>query len=392
VHATISSVKKAGKIEFMKIVQLITLSEPFGGAQAHVRDLSRGLIEIGHDVTVLVGSEGLFTLELKRLGIPYRVIPNLIRSIHLRHDLLALTQIRSALAEIGPDILAIHSSKAGWLGRIAGWTLGIPTVFTAHGWAFTEGVSRAKARIYSLAEKIVAPLTSRIIAVSKYDQQLAVRKHITTEKNIVAIHNGVPDKPELLANPTGNPPKLLMVARFQAPKDHTVLCKALAKLKGLEWSLDFVGDGPLMPEIVSLVASLGIKDRVNFLGERKDVPQLLSKAQVFVLTTNWEGFPISIVEAMRANLPVIASDVGGISEAVVDNVTGYLVPRGNLDVLVDRLSRILSDAKLRGEFGAAGRAEYIEEFTFKKMVAKVLTVYEEMLEHAKVPTNNVYGK
>jgi glycosyltransferase involved in cell wall biosynthesis len=147
-----------------------------------------------------------------------------------------------------------------------------------------------------------------------------------------------------------------------------------------------------MPEIVSLVASLGIKDRVNFLGERKDVPQLLSKAQVFVLTTNWEGFPISIIEAMRANLPVIASDVGGISEAVVDNVTGYLVPRGNLDVLVDRLSRILSDAKLRGEFGAAGRAEYIEEFTFKKMVAKVLTVYEEMLEHAKVPTNNVYGK
>ena len=116
-----------------------------------------------------------------------------------------------------------------------------------------------------------------------------------------------------------------MVARFSAQKDHTTLLRALAGLQDQPWELDLVGEGPRVAETESLAASLGIRERVHFLGQHMDVDQILARAQVGLLVTNWEGFPLSILEAMRAGLPVVASAVGGVGESVRDQETG--IPR-----------------------------------------------------------------
>jgi glycosyltransferase involved in cell wall biosynthesis len=134
----------------------------------------------------------------------------------------------------------------------------------------------------------------------------------------------------------------------------------------------------------ALAGSLGIQGRVRFLGQRMDVDQLLAAAQVSILATNWEGFPLSILEAMRAGLPVIATSVAGIGEAVTDGETGYLVPRGDVDLLRNRIERLLTDAGLRVRLGRGGRVRYERHFTLDHFVARTLAVYDDVLAERPV--------
>jgi glycosyltransferase involved in cell wall biosynthesis len=129
-----------------------------------------------------------------------------------------------------------------------------------------------------------------------------------------------------------------------------------------------------------LAASLGIGPRIHFLGQRTDVDRLLAQAQVGVLVSKWEGFPLSILEAMRAGLPVVASDVGGVAEAVQNEATGYVVPRADVRQLRDRIAAVLTSPDLRIRLGTQGRARYEQHFTLERMVARTLAVYREVLQ------------
>lgn len=166
-----------------------------------------------------------------------------------------------------------------------------------------------------------------------------------------------------------------MVARFEPQKDHATLIRALGGLTAQLWELDLVGEGPGMPAMRALAAELGIADRIRFLGQRMDVQRLLGAAQIATLITNWEGLPLSILEAMRAGLPVVASDVGGIAETIREGESGYLVRRGAVDQVRDRIGRLLLDPALRGRFGHAGRSLYERQFTLEHCVTRTLAVY-----------------
>jgi glycosyltransferase involved in cell wall biosynthesis len=167
-----------------------------------------------------------------------------------------------------------------------------------------------------------------------------------------------------------------MVARFAPQKNQQQLLSALSNLD-LPFHLTFVGDGPTRAAAEQLTARLGLSSRVEFLGMRRDTDQILASSDLFVLATNWEGFPITILEAMRAGLPVVATDVDGVREAVRDEQTGYLVPRGDTQSLIDKLTVLLENASLRAKLGAAGRALYEREFTRSVMLNKVAEVYRE---------------
>ena len=141
-------------------------------------------------------------------------------------------------------------------------------------------------------------------------------------------------------------------------------------------------NGPLMSDMESLAATLGVAGRIRFLGQRTDVDQLLARAQASLLVTNWEGFPLSILEAMRAGLPVVASSVGGIGESVRDGETGYLVPRGAVELLRDRIRRLLSTPALRVRLGTDGRKRYEQHFTLSHSVGRTIAVYRDVLASA----------
>lgn len=366
----------------MKIALLITHCDTgrVGGAQIHVRDLGAALVSAGHQVTVLAGGDGPLAGQLRSLGMDYRALPHLVRRISPYHDARALEEIRAALSRLRPDLVAAHSSKAGWLGRLAARLLSLPCVFTAHGWAFSEGVPAGQRTAYALAERLAAPLAARIITVSRYDLNLALRYKIAAPEKLVTVYNGVPDlPPHLRGNPAGAVPQLMMVARFQPQKDHPTLLKALAGLRHLEWELALAGDGPLRPQMENLAASLGLAGRVQFLGVRQDIPELLARAQALVLISNWEGFPLSILEAMRAGLPVVASDVGGVKEQVTNGLNGFLVPRGGQAALQERLTTLITGPGLRARLGASGRKLFEDRFTVGQMVENTLSVYRDVL-------------
>lgn len=370
----------------MKIAYVVTRAEPIGGVQIHIRDLAVSLREQGHEPTVLTGGGGPFVNVLRATGIPVVILPHLTVPIRPISDLLALREIHAALRDLRPDLIAVHSSKAGILGRIAGHSLGIPALLTAHGWNFTPGIPPVAAAMYRQIERAAGPLATRIITVSEFDRRLALEARLAGEDRVVTVHNGMPDiPPHQRAQPDRTPVRLMMVARFESQKDHPTLLRALAGLQQHSWELDLVGDGPLMGQMQSLSASLGIDGRVRFLGQRMDVDQILASAQVSLLVTNWEGLPLSILEAMRAGLPVVASSVAGIGEAVSDGETGYLVPRGDVELLRDRVERLLVDPALRLRLGRGGRVRYERHFTLDHFVARTLAVYQDVLSERTIP-------
>ena len=365
----------------MKIAYLVARSDAVGGATIHIRDLASAMLARGHIVTFIVGGEGAVTEEFANKRIPYRSLKFLNRSIHPYRDLRAYFEVHRILEKLKPDLLSTHNAKAGVLGRIAARTLGIPVLFTVHGWTFTEGVPANRARTYLWAERAVAPLAHRIITVSEYDRQLALEYRVAPASKLITIRNGMPDITERYwASPASEPPRLIMVARFEEQKDHATLVRALAELKEQPWCLDFVGDGPLRHGIQTLTQQLGLAERVRFLGTHNDVINLLAHSQVFLLISNWEGFPRSILEAMRAGLPVITSDVGGSRESVEEGRTGFLIPRGDVNTLQDRLRQLIASPKLRLQMGIIGRKRYEANFTFKHMFEKTLNVYYEILQ------------
>ncbi len=365
----------------MRIAYLVTRADPIGGVQIHVRDLAAAMLAQGHATTVIIGGSGPFVDSLRAHDIPTVLLRHMTVPINPLRDLRALREVHGVLRDLSPELVAAHSSKAGILGRLACRWLDIPVILTAHGWSFSPGTPRLTAAVYRQIERSVGPVTSKIITVSEVDRRQTLDARIVAEDRVVAVHNGIADiAPSLRSEPGGAPVRLVMVARFGAQKDHPTLFRALAGLLDFEWTLDLIGDGPLMSQTAALAHTLGLGDRVRFLGQRTDVEQLLAEAQVGLLATNWEGLPLSILEAMRAGLPVIASDVGGISESVHDGETGYLVPRGGVDLLRERIARLLSDPALRVRFGASARALYEQQFTLGRFVSNTLAVYQEVLD------------
>jgi len=230
-------------------------------------------------------------------------------------------------------------------------------------------------------EKRASSLSGAIICVSEYDRQLALRLGVGNESLITRIHNGVPDvrADQRSIVKSSGPIRVVCVARLDVPKEHVLLLEAMATIDKLPWVLELIGDGPLTAVARQRARDLGIADRVMFSGLCNDVPSRLAVADVFVLASAWEGLPLSILEAMRAGLPVVASDVGGVAESVNDGVTGFLVPKGDKAVLADRLMRLLVDATLRKQMGRAGRTIYERDFAFAVMYQRTLKIYTDLL-------------
>lgn len=359
----------------MIIVQILTRSDLIGGAQVHVKNLSIELQRSGHIVHLLIGGQGIFINEIKAHNLHVQSIPRLIRSINPYLDWRAFWDIRNALKKIKPDLIATHSSKAGWLGRLAAYSLNIPAIFTAHGWAFTEGVPLIKRLIYILAERVIGLVSNKIITVSEYDAALCLKYTIVPNYKVVTIYNGIPYLPKQATIDHSSTPRLVMTARFEKPKNHIILLKALATLTDYNWHLDFIGEGPLKTEVIYWISKLNLTTRVSLLGERKDVSNILEKAQIFVLISDWEGLPISILEAMRAGLPVIASAVGGIPEMIDDDINGFLIPKGNISLLRKRLLTLITNKDIRNRMGMASHTKFAEHFTIDLMIKKTLNVY-----------------
>ncbi len=408
----------------MKILQIITLGDSIGGAQIHVLDLAVQLQAQGHDVHVMTGTVGEFNDRLALAGIANSQVPTLTRSIHPIRDIKCFFELKRMIRAFGPDVVAAHSSKAGIIVRLVCFFLGIPNTFTIHGWSFGLNASRLNDGMFLVIEKIMGFFTCRIIAVAETSYKMGLRHGIVPAEKIVTIHNGVRDfrdESALLDENTegvdfeltneelaldkdyfyqnkyvlphqqpihiaktwvdSKPFKMVMPARFQAPKDHETLIKALKPLRNLDWTLELLGDGTeTLERVQKLVDECGLSDKIIFGGYVEDIDAYLAKADLCILISHSEGFPLSILEAMSLDLPIIASNVGGIGEQVIDGYNGYLIGRNDVDSLTDKIKLLMNSPTLRRDMGNNSRAFYEKEFKLEKMVDKTLAVYQSILK------------
>jgi len=369
----------------MRILYVVTAAG-WGGATQHVVRLMEADLKNGHQVGLASAPEPRLMEEASALGV--NLFPNrhFVRAASPWRDLRALWPVFGAIREFDPDLVSAHSTKAGYAARLAGLVLQKPVVFTAHGWAFTEGRSKWKRHLLAMAERLAARATTRILCVSEHDRDLALELRIAKPDKVRVIHNGV--DPAALRGADGTVARselgrgsgnvLTMIGRLSSPKDPFTVLEALRRAE-LPCHLLLVGRGELLPAVQDRIAQLCLADKVILTGERRDVPAILAASDVLVLSSRWEGLPYTIIEAMMAGLPVVATRVGGVPELVEDGVTGFLVAPQDSVKLAEALQKLLDDPELRRKMGEAGRAKALKEFTLDRMLAETQKVYEEVI-------------
>ncbi len=360
------------------ILILITKGD-HGGAQIHVLSLIKSL-KHKYRFTLACGEDDFVTQEAIRLGIDVLLVDHLKRQISLPGDIRCYRSLRKILKEIHPDLLHAHSSKAGVIGRFAAFSENIPSLFTAHGWAFTEGVG-ALQRIYGfVAEYVMAHIGDGIISVSNYDYHLANGMGIRGKFSNDVIINCVEPVSTVKNYPPDGIFTLLNVGRMTNQKNQKLLIKALS-IVDRDFQLNIVGAGVLKSDLERLASELGIADKVNFIEAQSDISKWYLEAHLFILSSIYEGLPLSVIEAMSVGVPVISTNVSGVSEAVVDGKTGFLVPRNDYSSLAEKITMVIDDRALLLKLSQNSIARYQEKFTLDIMCTKTSEVYERLIKH-----------
>jgi glycosyltransferase involved in cell wall biosynthesis len=228
-------------------------------------------------------------------------------------------------------------------------------------------------------------LTKKIIAVSQNAADVCRDVEKIPSTKVKVILNGIDTN---MFCPAGNEAekarglvRIGIVARLSAEKDHQTLlnsCKLLVNQTN-GFHLEIIGDGPLRDTLEMAVKSLGLDSFVSYSGMRHDVPELLRQLDIFVLSSTTEGISLTLLEAMATGLPVVATNVGGNPEVVIDGETGYLVPSQNPDEMARKLLLLINDEKLRCQMGEKGRARVIAQFSIKESASKYEELYRGVL-------------
>ena len=364
-----------------RILLLITLAET-GGAQTYVAGLLPALTD-RYDVTVAAHGDGPLVDAARAAGARWVPLRYVRRDLHPLYDLLGLLELVRLMRRVRPDILHANSSKAGLLGRVAAALVRVPVrVFTVHGWAF-KAYAGAAATLFRWADRLMDPLTTVTICVSQREREAGLAARTCRADRTVVIPTAVDASPAPRARHDGDLPRVLTVGRLAAPKDPLTLIRALAQVSH-PFSACVVGDGPERAAVEAEIRAAGLGRAVELTGERRDVPDLLAAADVFALSSRSEGAPLSVLEAMAAGLPVVASNVGGLPELVADGETGVLVPPEDPAALAAALDRLLGDAELRRTLGARGRDRVRERFDLSTLREAHLTLYARELARAGV--------
>ena len=365
-----------------RLLMLITLSE-LGGAQTAVALLLPGLVG-QFEVTLAARGSGPLRDAAEAAGVRYVELRHVRRAIDPWHDTLALVELIRLCRKVRPQIVHVHSSKMGVLGRLAAWLAGVPVrILTVHGWSFAayNGLARS---LFLRIERLMRPLTTTVVCVAEATRQEGLAARTCDPQRTVVIHNAVAVRSFRPTSRRGGTVEVVGVGRFAYPKDFTTLLDALT-LVAAPCHVRLAGDGPALPAVAAALTRNGLSHRVELLGARDDIPDLLARSDVFVLSSRSEGFPVSVLEAMAAGLPVVATDVGGVGEAVEDGETGFLVPAADSEALARALERLLVDGELRRRLGAAGRARALGLFDVSRYRAAYEELYRRRLNASTEP-------
>ena len=365
------------KINLLFIITKLEL----GGAQKQLLSLIRHLNKERFNI-FLFTSLGLLDKEAQAIsGLTLYRSRYLKRTINPLKDLLALCEIRSFIKNNQIQILHTHSSKAGILGRLAGRLAGVKIILhTVHGWSFNDFQPVIIRKLFISLERLAARFTHKIIVVSDYDLQKGLRSRIGSPDKYTLIRYGI-DYSEFHNQKDGlrrefgigeSDPLIGSISCFKPQKSVQDFIKSAFLMNRVFPDAKFilVGDGVLRGSLERLIKKYNLGGKIILTGWRSDIPRILSAIDVFVLTSLWEGLPISVLEAMASSKPVVATNTGGIAEVVVENKTGFLVRPKDRRGLCEKLNVLLKDRSLRDYIGGNARQSLGQDFDIKNTAEK----------------------
>ena len=388
----------------MKILFIITQSE-IGGAQRYLLEFTRYLISHGHEVTIVAGEgdDELFQQSAPKLpgsdpgslgAAPCQIkISNLIRNLNPLKDFLALLSILSILRKEKPNVLFLQSTKAGFLGSLAASILNLKPnaqnpkiIYRIGGWSFNDPRSPLANKILLWMEKISARWKDVIIVNSELDRQIAISQKIIPENKIVKIYNGIdpnsinflPEE-EAASKLSGSNPDSFehivigTVANLYATKGIEYLIESaniLTKTRNLKpVTFVVIGEGRERPKLEALVKKYNLENNFLLVGRISNARQYLKVFDIFVLPSVKEGFPWALLEAMSAEIPIIATDVGAISEIIGSKKEGILIPPKDAKTLADAIKYLVENPD-QGRRLAKNAKEKLKKFNIEKMLSE----------------------
>lgn len=357
----------------MKILYGITKSN-FGGAGRYVFELAVKARDENHEVAVLCGQEGKLVEMLKKESIKTIPLANLERDISIVKEIKSFIDIVKILREERPDVFHLNSSKMGGLGVVAGRLIGIDKIiFTVHGWAFNEPRPVWQKNLIKFLAWVTILLSHKTICVSE-----KTRKDINgwplIKKKLIIVYNGIREFD--LAKRNDNTFTVGATSELHKIKGLDILLLAWKKFVAkYEAKLILIGAGEEKKNLENMARNLGISNSVVFMGFVENARSLLSNFDIFCMPSRSEALPYGILEAGLAELPVIATPVGGIPEIIESGRNGILVPVENDEILFSTLVLLAENEDLRKRLGTNLKSSIQENFSFEQMVRKTFALY-----------------
>jgi glycosyltransferase involved in cell wall biosynthesis len=374
-----------------KVFHVITKLE-LGGAQKLTLMTLERLPRNCYELALVSGEDGLLDQHAKSIsGVKTIQVPELVREVRPVKDFIAFVRLWNLFRREKPTIVHTHSSKAGILARWAARAARVPIIFhSVHGFGFNDWQHPAVRRLYIWIERLTMRITTKIVVVSHANAKRGEQHGIFDRSQWVLCRDAI-SVTEFIANGR----RRTSLAEWKIPEDRVVV-GMVACFKPQKSPVDFIdvaarvckstdrahfvmiGDGELRPHIEARIGHHGLEDRVSLLGWQQDMPEVYRNLDIVVLTSLWEGLPCVFSEAMAGELPIVATNVDGAPEAILDGQNGFLHQPHDIDGIAQSVLKLILDPDLRRSMGREGRSR-VQEFDISTSVERLESAYKECL-------------
>jgi len=388
-------------IRVMRIIARLNV----GGPAIHVSLLSADLQDHLFRtilVTGVIGSDEADMGYLARdLGVEPIIIPTLQREISLLKDIRTLKRLIQLMREHKPQIVHTHTAKAGLVGRVAAFIAGVPVVVhTFHGHIFYGYFSRFKSEVFVWLERIEAVFSDMILTISEGLRDDLLHYRIASPQKLRVLPLGLHLDPFTEStklrgrlreewNISTDIPLIGIIGRLVRIKNHDLFLRAAAIVRDFLPTAEFiiVGGGECQQELKNLASSLGLANAVHFIGWRHDLPSVYSDLNLVVISSINEGTPVSLIEAMAAGVPVVATAVGGIPDLLCYGNFGALVPPQDVNALAQAIIATLQE--YNPERTRSAQTYALEQYGFKRLAQDIRSLYQELLMQKGISLPNI---
>lgn len=343
---------------------------------------------------ILVISEDYNLNNASKIAQKVFVLP-MKREIDATSDIKNIINLRKIIKKLHPDVIYLHSSKAGALGRIAAIGLRKNVIYNPHGWAFNMTMDSKRKFLYATIEKILANFCKKIITISNYEQKTALARKISSKDKIITIYNGIDVNSD--SNNSSSRQHLEaceldaekftigMVGRLDIQKAPDIFVKAAIEIKKIIPNAYFVmvGDGPLRNDIEKMIIENGLEKFFNITGWVSNPLDYIASFDIAMLLSRWEGFGLVITEYMYMKKPIVVTNVDAIPELIRNNETGIIVEKDNIVEVVDAVKRYYNDILFRKKVVTNAYKDVIFKYDSKRVAKEHEILFNEIISNNK---------